>query len=81
MLSHSNWAGLDVENICSYIKITVNKARFVNLNLSEMVFVKFCKFEIKLKFTGYVFCNDFLLFKIGLVVPDMKRTSNHCDTV
>jgi len=50
MLPHSDWAGLDVKNIYSCIKMTVDKTHFVNLKLSKMVSVKFFKFEIKLKF-------------------------------
>jgi hypothetical protein len=81
MLSHSDWAELDVKNICSCIKMTVDKTHFVNLNLSKMVPVKFCKFEIKLKFIGYAFCNYFLLSKSGPIFPDVRRTSNHCNAV
>ena len=80
MLSHNNWAGLNVKNVYSCIKMTVDKAHFVNLNLSKMVSVKFRRFQI-LKFIGYIFCNYFLLFKSGPVFPDVKRTSNHCDAV
>jgi len=81
VLSHSTWAGLDVKNIYSCIKMTVDITHFVNLNLSKMVSVKFCKFEIKFKFIVYVFCNYSLFFKSGRIFPYVKRTSNHCDAV
>lgn len=81
MLSHSNWAGLDDKNTYFCIKVTVDKTFLVNLNLSKIVSVKFCEFEIKLKFIGYVFCNYFLLFICGPVFPDVERISSHCDTV
>jgi hypothetical protein len=61
--------------------MTVDKTHFVNLNLSKMVSVKFCKFEIKLKFIGYVFLQLFSTLQNWSHFPDVKRTSNHCEAV